>query len=222
MLIGKVITEEGLPLEGVTVKLNSVTDTKTDISGRFFFNYLSYGKYNISFVKDGYLSAEYPFDFNLKIRKTQPVVNIKMFSTNYLVNEGFEFLKEKKFNDAFDIIQKLEKINPDEDTVLYLKAVYDYFNAGFSEALTLLEKLKLRDRKNIYYQLTLCDVYEKLQMSDKEADLAFYLATNNPREYFSYFQKAADLYKKLNNQDEYQKAINEYNKSLNKYGEKKR
>jgi Carboxypeptidase regulatory-like domain len=223
MLIGKVITEEGLPLESVTVKLNKNSETKTDISGRFFFKFIAYGKYNITFEKEGYLPAEYSFEYTFKTRKNKPVIKAKMLSTNYLVNEAFELLKEKKFKEVSDVMQNLEKINPDEDTVLYLKAMYHYMNAQFNEALPLLEKLKLRDRKNVYYQLTLIDIYEKLGMYEKEADLAYYLGNSNPKEYINYLKTAAELYKnKLNKDKEYEKAMNDYNKYLSRYGEKKK
>ena len=221
MLSGKVITEEGLPLEGVRVRLNAVTETKTDISGRFFFTYIAYGKYNMIFEKEDFLTEEYNLDFKFKNRKTASVIKVKMLSTNYLVNEGFELLKEKKFKDAKDIIDKLEKINPDEDTFLYLKATYFYLNSDFSNAEALLEKLELRDRKNIYYQLTLYDVYEKLELFDKMADLAFYIGSNNPKDYFEYLKKAADIYKdKLKNEKDANKALSEYNKYSGKYGGK--
>lgn len=221
MLIGKVITEEGLPLEEVTVKLTNLTETKTDISGRFFFKFIRYGRYTIYFEKKGYLPATYDLEYKFKDRKKQPFIKIKMFSTNYLVNEGFELLKEKRFKEAKEIIDKLENISLNEETVLYLKATYYYLISNLDEAVSILEKLKDIDRKNIYYQLTLFDIYEKVENFEQAAILAQYIAGNFTKEYYIFFKKAADLYReKLNNRDESERLMQLYNKYLNLYEKK--
>lgn len=212
MLIGKVITEDGLPLEEVIVKLNNLVETNTDINGRFLFNFISFGKYKIVFEREGYSPAEYDFVYNFKNRRV-PFVKAKMFSMNYLVNEGFELLKEKKFNEVEKVLKKLDKINQNEEVVLYLKAMRFYVMKKYNESLPILEGLKKRDRENIYYQLTLIDVYKNLDLYEDEINLCLYIGRNNKKEYYKYIKKAAEIYKdKLNNMEKYEELIKEYNK----------
>lgn len=194
MISGKVITEEGLPLEGVTVKINEFQETMTDINGRFLFNYIRYGKHTITTEKDDYLPGEYKFIYNFRNRRI-PFAKIKMLSLNHLVDEGFEYLKENKYDKTLAIIEQLDVINSNEEIVLYLKAMYFYLLEKYDDAIALLEHLKVRDRKNLYYQLTLIDIYEKLKMYKEMADLSFYLGKNNPREYSDYIDMAKKIYK---------------------------
>jgi|GEM_PF-6884126 len=223
MLTGRVISEEGLPLEGVTVKLTAFNETRTDINGRFLYNFLPFGKYNMTFEKEGYSKGEYNFVFNFRNRKL-PHVKVKMFSMNYLVNEGFEFLKEKKYSKTKDIMAILDDIEEDAEVVLYLKAIYHYTLAEYKDALPILINLKERDRKNIYYQLTLIDLYEKMEMYEEQANLALYVGRNNKDKYYDYIKKASLIYKeKLNNNEmsdkinaEYQQVLKELKKQKDK------
>ena len=218
-LTGRVISEEGLPLDKVRVRLTISRETKTDVNGNFLFRFLSYGKYNMTFHKEEYLSAEYQLDYNFKNRKS-PFVKVKMYSKNYLVKEGFEYLKEKNYEKTKEMIDKLEQIDPKEDVVMYLNAMYYYVKENYPESLMILEKLKERDRSNVYYQLTLVDIYEKLELFKKQANLSFYIASTNPKEYYKYYKIAADIYKeKLNNNVEYEKSIRLYNDYSKKYGD---
>ena len=218
-LTGRVISEEGLPLDNVRVKLTISRETITDVNGYFLFRFLSYGKYNMTFSKEGYLDAEFQLDYNFRNRKS-PFVKVKMYSKNYLVKEGFEYLKEKKYDETKEMINKLEIIDPNEDVVIYLKAMYYYVIENYPESLLLLEKLKERDRENIYYQLTLVNIYGKLELFKKQADLCFYIGSTNPKEYYKYLKVAADIYKdKLNNNVEYEKSIKLYDTYSKKYGD---
>ena len=118
------------------------------------------------------------------------------------------------------MIDKLEQIDPKEDVVMYLNAMYYYVKENYPESLMILEKLKERDRSNVYYQLTLVDIYEKLELFKKQANLSFYIASTNPKEYYKYYKIAADIYKeKLNNNVEYEKSIRLYNDYSKKYGD---
>jgi hypothetical protein len=77
------------------------------------------------------------------------------------------------------------------------------------------------DRKNIFYQLTLVEVYGKLELYQKQAQLSFYIAAANPKEYYKYYKIAADIYKdKLNNIIESEKAMILFNEYQSKYGNK--
>ncbi len=219
-LTGRVVSEEGLPIDNVRIKLTSGRDTKSDVNGYFLFRFLSYGKYNMTFEKEGYLKVELRLEYNFKNRKLN-FFTIKMFSLNYLVKEGFEYLKEKNYEKTSEIIDKLETINPDDEVVLYLKAMYNYIKEIYPQSLILLEKLKEIDRKNIYYQLTLVEVYGKMELYQKQAQLSFYIGSTDPKEYYRYFKIAADIYKeKLGNFVESEKAMILYSEYQKKYGNK--
>lgn len=223
---GRVISEEGLPIDGVRVKLTGSRETVSDISGYFLFKLLAFGKYNMTFEKEGFLKEVRQVEFNIKNKnqyiyknKTTYLFTVKMYSTNYLVKEGFEYLKEKDFEKANEIILKLETITPEEEVVLYLKAMYYYLKEIYPQSLMLLEKLKEADRKNIFYQLTLVEVYGKMELHQKQAQLSFYIASSDPKEYYKYYKIAADIYKdKLNNIIESEKAAILYNEYQKKYG----
>ncbi len=214
MLTGKVITEEGLPLEGVYVKLDSYNETKTDINGKFLYNVVSFGKHRLIFEKEGYAGTSYEFEYSLKKRRL-PYVKVKMDSLNFLINEGFEYLKEKQYGKAKEILKTIKKIDDTEETVTYYEAMYHYVIREYYDAMVILEKLKDEDRDNIYYQLTLVAVYEKLNLFEKEALLDQYIARNDLENYSGYLKKSAEIYRdKLNNQAEYDDLMKEYNKYL--------
>jgi tetratricopeptide (TPR) repeat protein len=193
MLTGKVISDEGLPLEGVTVKLNDVQKTETDINGKFLFNYIRFGKYTISFSKDGYSVEQVPLVFNFRNRKL-PGITVKLFSTNYLMSEAFELLKEKEYDEVSKYLEQLQAIAPNDETIEYLQCVYLIETGDFDKALELAEDLKKRDRSNIYYQLTLASIYEHKQMYEELANLYEYIGKNDIKKHGKYIVKAADIY----------------------------
>ena len=219
MLVGKVITEEGLPLEGVKVFLSASLSSVTDISGRFMFKFINFGDYNLKFFKEGYLQEEYKFSHSFKERKNIPFIKVKMLSLNYLINEGYEYLKERKIDEVQETITKLTRIEPTNEAVLYLKAVLFFDTGKFQDAMEIMEKLRYTDRNNQYYKLTLIKIYEKLSLFEKQAALSKYLALSDPRAYYVYFKAAYDIYKnKLNNQKESDECIEQFNKYNQRYG----
>lgn len=211
MLTGKVFTEEGLPLEGATVTLTDFVTTRTDINGVFLFNFVRYGKYELKFEKENYSDGSLKLVYNFKNRKL-PFITVKLLSLNYLISEGFEYLKEKKYSNIDVIFEKIEKIKPDEESYLYLKALYYLETKKYEESRQLLENLKIKDRNNIYYQLTLIKVYEKLDLYEDQALLMVYVAKNNLNDYYQLLKNAAEIYRdRLGNNDKYEELMKEYN-----------
>ncbi len=221
VISGKVISEEGLPLEGVRVKLStensniSIKETVTDINGVFLYKSIGYGKYKLTGEKYGFTIVEYFFEYNFKNRKKIPPIKIKLLSFNFIINEGFEYLKEKNFEKALECLDQAKKINSLDEVVSYLEAMYYYEFKDFNTAMKLLEDLKERDRKNIYYKLTLIDIYDRLDLFEKEIDLCLYIGREESKKYIDYIKIAAYLYKdKFNNQEEYEKLLKEYNELI--------
>jgi tetratricopeptide (TPR) repeat protein len=216
MFSGQVITEEGLPLEGVKILLNSTMEARTDINGKFFYTYIGFGKYKISFEKENYAKEE--FDFNYDIKSKKPLtMKLKMFSLNYLLTDGRELMEAKKYADVELIIKKLDSINPDEQAVIYFKAVYYHVIGKYADAKPLFEDLIIKDRLNVYYHLPLITIYEKLGMNIEEANECLYIGRNYPEEYGYLIKKSAEIYReKLNDDREYEKAMTLYNSLITK------
>jgi tetratricopeptide (TPR) repeat protein len=210
MLTGKVITDEGLPLEGVTVSLNDLQVTKTDINGKFLFNFIKYGKYTITFSRKDYSKKTVPMVYNFKNRKL-PVISVKLFSSNFLLSEAFEYLKENDFSNALDTIETVYEINPGDETARYLECMYLVQQNRHEEALKIAEDLKRHDRHNIYYQLTLCSIYRQLEMFEQLAARYEYMGRSDLRNNSDYIVKAAEVYRiDLQDNSEYDRVTEEY------------
>lgn len=210
VLSGKIITEEGLPLEGVKIRLNNSRESRSDINGKFFFSYLIYGEYVMTFEKEGYSFEEYSFKYDLKNKKI-PFIKAKLMSLNYLLNDGIELLTQKRYSDVEKVIEKLYKINPDESSILYFKSTYLFERKKYKEALDIAERLIETDRKNIYYNLLLIEIYENLGWFRKKTEACIFVARNNPKEYCYLMKMAADIFKdKLEDIESSKKLMEEY------------
>ena len=209
LVAGKVISEEGLPLEGVNVKLDSFS-CMTDINGRFFFNNLFFGKYTLSYEKQGCTKDNITIEYSFKKRKI-PFIKVKLFSFNFLLSDSFELLKQNKYVEIDKNIIKLDEIDPDDESLLYLKAIILYKREKYKESLELFEKLSSYDRKNVYYILPMVDIYDKLKWFRQKAELCLYIGKNFSNEYKYLIKTAAITYKdKLKDVDSYNIIYEEY------------
>lgn len=216
MLSGKIISEEGLPLEGVKIKLNNSHESRSDINGRFFFNFILFGEYKMTFEKEGYSYEEYNFKYDIKNKKI-PFVKAKLLSFNFLLNEGIYLLSQKKYSDVENILEKLKIIDPEEAAYLYLKSVYLSERKKYKESLDIVEKLIESDRKNLYYNLLLIELYNNLNWFQKKADLCVTVGMNYQDEYLYLIKNAAEIYKdKLEDTDNYNKFIELYESANSK------
>lgn len=210
-LVGKVITEEGLPLEGVTVKLSDFQETNTDINGKFMFNYIVFGKHTLIFKKEGYTPYEYNFVFNIKNRKLNHI-KVKLHSLNYLLKQGFLALKENRIEDTKKALAQIETIDANSEVYLYFKSAFLYNQEEYQEALPILEKLSHTFIDNIYYRLTLVEVYRKLELYEKEANLCVTIGDHESGEYIDYLKRAAELFgTRLENKDKAVLLLKKYN-----------
>ena len=217
LLNGVAYSEEGLPLEGVSVTLDNIANTKTDINGRFLFNSLFFGKHSLTFEKDGYTKDTQPFEYKPKLIRKSIFVKVKLFSANYLVREASILIKERKYDKVEKMLKQLEEIDMTDETYLFLKAVYFYNSDKFKESAKILEDLRENNRYNIYFSLTLLKVYEKLKWFRKMAELYLYIGKNNTDQYLNYIKKAAEVYRDfLEDKEEYAKVLKEYDNIKNK------
>jgi tetratricopeptide (TPR) repeat protein len=210
LVTGKIISEEGLPLEGVKIKLDQNIETKSDINGRFIFNYLNFGKHSISFEKEDYSKENLKFEYGFKTKKPFSI-KIKMFGFNFLINECKELIKAKKYDEAETAFSKLENINPDEESFIYLKGIYYYTRKKYDEAVKIFELLETQNRKFIYYKLPLVDIYEKLGWYRKSAELCYFIGKNYRDEYLNLMRNSALIYReKLKDEKTYDLVIKEF------------
>jgi tetratricopeptide (TPR) repeat protein len=177
---------------------------------------LGYGKHTITFEKDDYSKEEVKFEYTATNKK-QYYMKVKLLSLNFLLSEGIELSKLKRFDDVDKLIKKLEEINPDDESIFYLKATNFYNKNLINEAMILFENLVERDRKNVYYQLPLINIYEKMQLYQKEAETCYYVGNNYQDDYPELLKKSAEIYRdKLDDNLMYENIINQYDKLLKK------
>lgn len=212
VVTGRIIDEEGLPLEGVRITLNNNITTKTDINGHFLYFKLLFGTHTITIEKSGYTSEELTFDYKFKFKRfKKPVfLKAKLFSYNYLLREAYESLKEKRYEKVEEAFAKLEEINTDDESYLYIKAIYLYVKGEFEQSEAIVENLKYRDRENVYYQLTMIELLKRQEKYKEMAEVMIYLGKNH-KDYVEFIKDAADIYReKLQDVEGFKNAMTIY------------
>lgn len=212
VVTGRIIDEEGLPLEGVRITLNNNITTKTDINGHFLYFKLLFGTHTITIEKSGYTSEEMTFDYKFKFKRfKKPVfLKAKLFSYNYLLREAYESLKEKRYEKVEEAFAKLEEIDTDDESYLYIKAIYLYVKGELEQSESIVDKLKYRDRGNVYYQLTMIELLRRQEKYKEMAEVMLYLGKNN-EDYVELIKDAADIYReKLQDAEGFKNAMTAY------------
>jgi len=193
---GVVITEEGLPLEGADIIIDDLMQTKSDINGRFLFNALIYGKHQICVSKVGYIESDFEFEYYFDIRNRTKFIKIKLLSINFLLEEALSFLRNKNYTEADRVISMLE-LGCQEDSVIYIRAVYLNNTDKLEESATMLVDLVRRNRRNVIYKRTLIEVYHKMMWFRLEAELSVELGLLDPIIYKQYLLRAATIFSEV-------------------------
>jgi tetratricopeptide (TPR) repeat protein len=124
-LRGKVTDEQGLPLEGVKVKLFSVKgqsgfELTTNAAGEWTANYIRGGGYNVDFLKAGYeprsISTTIPEATNnppveVKLKKAAGLMITEELKAG--LEAGNKLFGEKKFEEAAKVYEDLVASNPE-------------------------------------------------------------------------------------------------------------
>jgi tetratricopeptide (TPR) repeat protein len=122
---GYVYDEEGKPIEGVRVKLFSVTasegfDVKTDKDGKWQAVWIRSGAWNVDFEKMGYAPKKIAFDISESRKNPDVVVNLKKVEGLVITDEmtdlltkGNELFDQKDYADALAAYEKILEKYPD-------------------------------------------------------------------------------------------------------------
>lgn len=126
-ITGTVLDEQGNPIEGVSIVLENVYNTKldgsSDKSGHFAISGMGTGIWTLTATKDGYAPSSQQIDVR-QLRRNPPVeVIMKKLTgtaaflsddeTMDMINQADEFIKEEKYAEALDIYLVMLEKHPD-------------------------------------------------------------------------------------------------------------
>lgn len=190
-IYGKVADDAGKPLDNVTVDIRETAggredSTKTNEKGDFKFTGLSRGIYSVTMKKEGFetFTTEWKFQtpqprlqkVDLKTITMVSVQKVKAAVTSVETGgaekEITEKIREKDFDGALALLDKMLKEKPDNANALYLTGVC-YFNKNMlPEAVQRFVKVTelTPSFPGAYFQLGLC----YMQTGEKEKALAIY------------------------------------------------
>ncbi|MBN2443108.1 MAG: tetratricopeptide repeat protein [Spirochaetales bacterium] len=155
-LNGKIFDEDNLPCSGVLVTVNKNIKVKSDINGRFVIPDLPKGEHTFILTKDDYEVLEFKFDF---INKNQ-VLWLKMISLDQMIRQIEVYMDDKDYFEATKLIERAQKIDPDNSILFYLSAVFYIQNKRFEEASGELTKIIDKGEEDPIVYLTLADLYQ--------------------------------------------------------------
>ena len=153
---GMVYDFDNRPCPNVTVRLNDKFVIRTDINGRFTFLGMPPGLYNLQLDKQGYESLKLDFDFHSRSQ----VLYAKMISLQSLIRTVEQATAEKKWGEAESLLTRAVAIDPDDPTVLYLKATLALYRGKVEDAAEILKGILERGHSDTTILLSLADIYQ--------------------------------------------------------------
>jgi len=176
---GMVYDFDNRPCPNVTVRLNDKFVIRTDINGRFTFLGMPPGTYALQLDKQGYESLKLDFDFHSRSQ----VLYVKMISLKTLIHRVGQATAEKKWSEAESTLTRAEFIDPDDPTVLYLKATLALYRGKVEDAAEILKGIIELGHSNATIFLSLADIYQ-YRMNDpnqaREYLAAYLFIEENP------------------------------------------
>ena len=168
VLRGMVYNENRMPVQDVSVSWgDDETAGKTaltDIHGRYFFPDVAFGKVTLRFKKEGYEALEWSFSFD---GPTQ-VVYVQMADLDELLDDAADNIQKKDWAAASSYLNRVTKIDPDNNVAVYLDAEMLSRQDNFDKAAALLEGLSAKKEPSFAVELALADLYQyKLGQPDK-------------------------------------------------------
>lgn len=153
---GMVYDFDNKPCPNVTVRLNDKFVIRSDINGRFTFLGMPPGPYTLQLDKQGYESLKLEIDFHSRSQ----VLYAKMISLRSLIRRVERATAEKKWSEAESLLTRAVAIDPDDPTVLYLKATLALYRGKVEEAAGILKGILERGHSNATILLSLADIYQ--------------------------------------------------------------
>jgi predicted Zn-dependent protease len=188
---GKVLSDDGRPLDNVVVDIREITSgkefsAKTSEKGDFKFIGLSHGIYKIEMKKEGFETYTDEWKFQTRQSRLQKVdlktitlVAVKTAKaversaeTSNEVKDVTEKIREKDFDGALVLLDKMLKEKPDNTNAIYLTGVCYFNKKMIPEAIQRFIKVTelTPSFPGAYFQLGLC----YMQTGEKDKALAIY------------------------------------------------
>lgn len=190
-IYGKVMSDEGRPLDNVTVDIRETTSgmefsTKTNEKGDFKFTGLTHGIYKVEMKKEGFETYSNEWKFQTRQSRLQKVdlktitlVSVKTVKaaetsaeTGGDVKDVTEKIREKDFDGALVLLDKMLKEKPDNANAVYLTGVCYFNKNNLPEAVQRFVRVTelMPSFPGAYFQLGLC----YMQTGEKDKALAIY------------------------------------------------
>ncbi|MDR2965497.1 MAG: tetratricopeptide repeat protein [Treponema sp.] len=127
---------DSLPVTSVTVYLNGIRITDSDIQGRFVLEDMKKGRYSIKLVKRGYETFEDVFEY-----LSMEVLYFKIINANQLLALAELAMDNNEFANAENFLNRALALEPNRPDILFLAGVANNMQGKTAEAIILLERI---------------------------------------------------------------------------------
>lgn len=171
-LYGMVYSKSAEPVVDAEIVLNEKQKTVSDYNGRFILNSVTPGLNKVSVKKEGFEI----YESEVTIRSKTDVLYISILSKDDLQDMVKIAMKEKKWTEAAEFLDRLLSVDPENPVSLYYKALYYCLQdnpqrdstVSYDTLMGILEKGY--KEAGIYLLLSDISLYDK---NDKSAALGF-------------------------------------------------
>lgn len=131
----------------VSENIDGLYKTVTDVSGKFYFGNISAGKYRIKGSGDFYESYK---DEIIISSKSQYII-VNTMSVKDLCDELEYDLMLKKFNECENKIQRLKKLQTDEELIFMYEVIFHYVKENYEYLIEILnDKIKNKNSNEVF------------------------------------------------------------------------
>ncbi|MDP2915095.1 MAG: tetratricopeptide repeat protein [Candidatus Aminicenantes bacterium] len=219
---GIVTDEQGMPLEGVKIKLfsqkaNAGLETVTDAEGRWRVNYVRGGGWNLDFEKLGYaphkLSTQIQESgqnkpIEVKLKKVEGLIVTEELKAGLV--KGNTLFDEKKYDEAAAVYEELVKTNP-EAYIVYQNIGNCYFQMEkYDRAEEFYKKVLDKDPKNAEAMLRIGNCYTNRGELDKALEWYNKIEFDKITDQMVLFNIGSSFYK----QSKYDEAVKYYKRAI--------
>jgi tetratricopeptide (TPR) repeat protein len=153
---GMVYDRDNQPVQNAVVVLDGKETAATDVNGRFALANLDPGVYEVELRKEGYE----PLSTSVEYFSPTQVLYVKMTSRDQLLSQAETAIAERRWQEASDLVDRADRIDPDNPATLFLRAVVLFRRGQPEEARAILEGLLARDYMEPSIHLFLADILQ--------------------------------------------------------------
>ena len=178
--LGGVVTDmAGAPLDGVTVKLFSLTaqqgfSIKTDKNGRWLAAWIRGGSWNVDFEKIGYAPKKLSVDISENRKNPEIEVKLEKVEGLALTDEikdllvkGNELFEQKNFDGALTLYQEIMTKYPEAYPIFRNIGNCYFAQEKYDQAIDNYSKLLEKDPKNVEATIAIGNCYTNRGDTDK-------------------------------------------------------